>query len=227
MDELKRVTQQFAQAANMAGPTSYIPEVTGYSRADSMKGAISQGLSGGGSLAGQRSQEADAADKASRDAAMTRLQNKLDPSKYRVQRKDDGGFDFLDPEGNKIDISVYAKVTGQRLVDILKDSENPIDQEYVNDWLNMNTLMQSMYNGDAATVQSFVEQNPKLKGMKPQDLMMELVRKYPHLYRVGSYGDTLKNRENNAFSYNANFIPTGTDATAGAAAGSSGAWSPS
>lgn len=227
MDELKRVTQQFAQAANMAGPTSYIPEVTGYSRADSMKGALSQGLAGGGSLAGQRSQEADAADSAARSAAMQRLQDKLDPSKYRTVRKDDGGFDFLDPEGNKIDISTYAKVTGQRLVDILKDSENPIDQAYINDWSNMNTLAQAMYNNDGETVTSFIEQNKNLKGMKPQDLMMELVRKYPHLYRAGTYSNTLANRERNAFSYNPNFITTNTGTTAGAATGSSGGWRPS
>lgn len=227
MDELKRVTQQFAQAANIAGPTSYIPEVTGYSRADSMKGALSQGLAGGGSLAGQRGQEADAADSAARSAAMQRLQDKLDPSKYRTVRKDDGGFDFLDPEGNKIDVSTYAKVTGQRLVDILKDSENPIDQEYINDWSNMNTLAQAMYNNDGETVTSFIEQNKNLKGMKPQDLMMELVRKYPHLYRAGKYSDTLANREKNAFSYNSNFPSSGTGAApTGAGATGSGTYSP-
>lgn len=211
--DLKNLTQQFAQAANVAGPTSYIPEVTGYSRADSMKGAIAGGLAGGGSLASQRAQEADEADKQARAAAMQRLQDKLDPSKYQVRRKQDGGFDFLDPEGNKIDINTYSKVTGQRVVDILKDSENPTDLEYVNDWSNMNSLLNAMYNNDTDTIASFVEQNPSLKDKKPQDLAQELMRKYPHLYGLGGYGQTLANRGKSVFSYNSNYIPTGGSAS--------------
>lgn len=219
MEDLKRVSQQFAQAAQLPGPSSYIPEVTGYSRADAMKGAIAGGLAGGGSLASQRAQEADAADKAAREAAMRRIQDKLDPQKYQVRRKEDGGFDFLDPEGNKVDIGTYAQITGQRVVDILKDSENPVDLEYVNDWSNMNSLLNAMYNNDTDTIASFVEQNPSLKNKKPQDLAQELVRKYPHLYRSGSYGQTLGNRGKSIFSYNQNYIPTGGSSSSGSGGG--------
>ena len=209
MDDLKRVAQQFAQAAGLPGPTSSISEVTKYSQAGSMEGAIKQGIAGSGSLAGQKAKEADEADEAARQAAMRKLQDKLDPGKYTKQRKADGGFAFFDPDGKEIGIDRYAEMTGYRLADILKDSENPIDQEYINDYLNMNTLAQAMYNGDQDTINSFMEQNPNLKGQKPESLMMELIKKYPHLYGKGSYQQTLSNRGNKAFSFNSNYLLTG------------------
>lgn len=220
MDDLKKVAQAFVQAAKMDGPTSYIPEVTGYSQAANFEGAVKQGIAGSGSLAGQRAQEADAADKAARDAKIRELSDKLDPSKYRKERKADGGFAFFDPSGKEIGIDRYAQVTGYRLADILKDSENPIDLEFINDWSNMNSLMQSMYNGDQSTVDAFIQQNPSLKNMKPQDLMTELIRKYPHLYGRGSYQQTLSNRGSSAFRYNPNALVT-SDSSSG------GGWSPS
>lgn len=220
MDDLKKLAQSFVQAAQIAGPTSYIPEVTAYSQAGSMEGAIKQGLSGSGNLAGQKAKEADEADEAARKAQMQSLADKLDPSKYRRERKADGGFAFFDPDGKEIGVDRYAQMTGMRLVDILKDSENPIDQEYINDWSNMNTLAQAMYNGDQETVSAFIAQNPGLKDRKPEDLMIELIKKYPHMYGKGSYQSTLSNRGNKAFSYNQNaLVPS-------VAGGSGGGWSP-
>lgn len=223
MDDLKRIASQFAQAANIAGPTSYIPEVTAYSQAGSMEGAIKQGLAGSSGLATQKAREADEADEAARQAQMRKISDKLDPSKYRQERKADGGFAFYDPDGNEIGIDRYTQMTGQRLVDVLKDSENPIDQEYINDYMNMNSLAQAMYNGDQDTVNSFVSQNPILKDRKPEQLMIELIRKYPHLYGRGTYQQTLGNRGSKAFSYNSNAL-VAPSATGG---GTGGGWSPS
>ena len=222
MDELRNVAQQFVQAAQIDGPSSYIPEVEKFGRAGSIASAISRGLSGSGALAGQRAQEADAADEAARQARMRELSDRLDPSKYQRVRKSDGGFDFFDPSGKKININQYAQVTGQRLVDILKDSENPLDQEYINDWSDMNTLMQASYNGDATTVSSFVDQNPELKGLSPQDYALALVRKYPHLYNTGKYSQSLGNSGSAAFSYNPD-----EDLLSGTGTSSGSGWSPS
>lgn len=219
MEDLKRIASQFAQAANIAGPTSYIPEVTGYSQAGSMEGAIKQGLSGSGSLAGQKAQEADQADEAARQAQMRKISDKLDPSKYRRERKADGGFAFFDPDGAEIGVDRYTQMTGQRLVDVLKDSENPIDQEYINDYMNMNSLAQAMYNGDQDTVNAFIGQNPILKDRKPEQLMIELIRKYPHLYGRGTYQQTLGNRGSKAFSYNSNAPMVGTSTGTGGSGG--------
>mgnify|MGYP000948503649 CR=1 FL=1 len=219
MDDLKRVAQAFADAANISGPSSYIPEVTAFSRAGAIEGAIKQGLSGAGSLAGQKAKEADEADEAARKAAMSRIADKLDPGKYRRERKADGGFAFFDPEGKEIGIDQYAQITGMRLVDILKDSENPIDQEYINDYANMNDLAQAMYNGDSSTVDAFMQQNPELKGAKVENLMTELIRKYPHLYGRGNYQQTLNNRGAGGFKFNSNALTAPT-------VGGGGGWSP-
>lgn len=221
MDDLKRIAQQFAEAANISGPSSYIPEVSAYSRAGAIEGAVKGGLSAGGTLSGQKAKEADEADAAARKAAMSKIADKLDPAKYRRERKGDGGFSFFDPEGKEIGIDQYAQVTGARLVDILKDSENPIDQEYISDYANMNDLAQAMYNGDSATAEAFISQNPELKGAKVENLMTELIKKYPHLYGRGSYQQTLSNRGAGGFKFNANAI---TGATSG---GTGGGWSPS
>lgn len=204
MDDLKKISQAFVQAASMAGPTSYIPEVTGYNRAGSMENAVKRGISASGALSGQKAQEADAMDEAARKEAMRKIADKLDPGKYSKQRKADGGFDFIDAEGKKIDVDKYSQITGQRIVDVLKDSENPVDQEYVNDYSNMNDLAQAMYNGDSATIEAFMQQNPDLKGSKVQDLMTELIRKYPHLYGRGSYQQTLEGMGSGGFKFNGN-----------------------
>ena len=222
MDELKNIAQQFVQAAQINGPSSYIPEVQKFGQAGSIASAIARGLSGSGALAGQRGKEADEADEAARQAQMRQLSDKLDPSKYRRVRSADGGFEFFDPSGKKINIDQYAQITGQRLVDVLKDSENPTDLEYVNDWSNMNTLMQAVYNGDAATATSFLDQNPSLKGVSPQNYGLELVKKYPHLYRAGSYGQTVGNRGKAIFSYNPD-----SDLTSTGSSSSGSGWSPS
>lgn len=222
MDDLKKLAQEFAKAAAAPGSSSYIPEVTGYSQAGAVDPIVSKGLSAGGTLASKRGNEADAADEAARQAAARKIADKLDPSKYQKIRKADGGFDFLDPEGQPISIEKYIQATGERRVDALKDSENPIDQEYVNDWSNMNDLAQAMYNGDQQTIDAYIQQNPVLADRKPEQLMIELMRKYPHLYGKGTYQDTLSSRGTSAFKNNPNALV----APAGGAATSSG-WSPS
>ena len=224
MDDLKKLTQQFVQAANVSAPaTSAGPELQNYFKAAFMEPNIKQGINAGAGLSGQRAKEADAADEMARKAKIAELQDQADPSKYQKVRKTDGGFQFLDPTGKEIDINTFAQRTGQRRAEILKDSENPIDQEYINDWNNMNELAQAFYNNDTATIQAYQSANPGLANRKPADLMSELIRKYPHIYGRGgagpeAYQQTLKNRGMQIFS------PTGIS-TGGAA--STGGWSPS
>lgn len=199
MDDLKRVAQQFADAANIAPIATSVPEFANYFKAAFMDPVVKQGLGAGGSIAGQKAKEADEADEMARRAKAQEISNKLDPSKFTKVRKADGGFDFFDPEGKPISINDYAQVTGQRRVDVLKDSENPIDQEYINDWNNANELAQAFYNGDELTKQAYMQANPDLKNVSPQDFMSELIKKYPHLYGRGNYDETLGNRSRALF----------------------------
>jgi hypothetical protein len=50
--------------------------------------------------------------------------------------------------------------------------------------------------------------------MKPEDLMRELIRKYPHIYGNGQYADSYKNNNNPLLRYNTG-IPTGGAASGG------------
>jgi hypothetical protein len=222
MDDLKKLTQQFVQAANVGVPTTSVPEYADYFKAAFMEPEVKQGIQAGGALSGQRAKEADEADEMARKAKIQELADQADPSKYQKVRKADGGFQFLDPKGTEIDINTFAQRTGQRRADILKDSENPIDQEYINDWSNMNDLAQAFYNNDTATIQAFQQANPGLAGRTPADFMSELIRKYPHIYGRGgngadAYQQTLKNRGMQIFA----------PGTMGGGAALTGGWSPS
>lgn len=221
MDDLKKLTQQFVQAAQVNTPTTSVPEFGNYFKAAFMEPNIKRGINAGAGLSGQRAKEADAADEMARKKKIQELSDQADPSKYQKVRKTDGGFQFLDPGGKEIDINTFAQRTGQRRADVLKDSENPIDQEYISDWSNMNELAQAFYNNDTATIQAYQQANPGLANRKPADLMSELIRKYPHIYgRGGSGGEayqkTLKNRNMQIFA---------PGALGGG--GAAGGWSPS
>lgn len=128
-----------------------------------------------------------------------------DPSKFQRLRKDDGGFAFFDPAGKEIDIDTYAKKTGARRVDILKDSENPIDQQFIRDFDMTDQVSQAIYQNDIETLQALADDNPEVfkSGATQQGIMEELMRKYPHIYGRGRYEDTLKNASRPLFNQSA------------------------
>lgn len=146
-----------------------------------------------GVVADRQAQEAEQA----RQAQAKALQDKMDPSKYRMARKEDGGFDFFDPEGNPIDVTQYSKATGRSPAEILAKSENPFDIQYLNDYGNTRTMIDAIQTGDQETLQSLLangnEIDPKSTA---QDVMKELIKKYPHLYGGGDYGSSFA-RSNN------------------------------
>lgn len=205
-DDLKKLSQQFVAAANVAAPASTNQAIADYSKAAFIDPVVKQGVQAGGGLAGAQGQAADAADEAARKAQIQKLSDEADPSKYQKVRKADGGFAFFDPNGKEVDINKFAAVTGSRRADILKDSENPLDQEYINDYLNMQDLASALYNGDNDTVKAFQEQNPTTKGRTPQQLMGLLIQKYPHMYGKGTYQQTFSNRNQKIFNNNPNYV---------------------
>jgi hypothetical protein len=163
----------------------------------------------------QADAEAKAAE-AARQSKIQQLQDMSDPNKYKAIRKNDGGFDFKDPAGNPIDINTYAQRTGISRADILKNSDNPVDQQFVNDYNNVNTVMQAAFNKDQATVDEFKRQNNVPANMPINDYLKNvLIKKYPHLYGLGSYGDTVKNFGNPGAAFSTNNI--------GSSGGSTGA----
>lgn len=139
--------------------------------------------------------QAKAAEQA-RQAALQKAKDKIDPSKYTVVRKDDGGFDFFDPDGTAIDVKQYASVIGKTPAEILADSDNPFDRQFVNDYSNTRTLVDAIQQNDTDTINSFTANDQALGKMKPEDLMRELVKKYPNIYGKANYNDAYKTSYN-------------------------------
>jgi len=137
-------------------------------------------------VADQQAKEAEAA----RQAELQRLKEKLNPDNYKMVKKEDGGFDFFDPDGNAIDVKKFADVNGTTPAKILANSDNPFDQQYVNDYNNTKDLITAIQNGDNETVAKFRASNEQIGTMKPEDIMRELIKKYPHIYGKGNYSSS-------------------------------------
>lgn len=115
------------------------------------------------------------------------LQDETDPSKYTLKKKSDGGYDFFDPKGNQIDIATYTSKTGAKASDVLKDSENPIDIQYVNDYNNLQDLLSAVINKDTEKLDSYKQQFdaeglPDITKMKPQDVIDQFKKHYERIY---------------------------------------------
>lgn len=129
---------------------------------------IALGASSGayGNVADQ--QKADAqqqlqAEQANNDAIAQAKKDALDPSKYRKEIASDGGYEFFDPQGNKIDVKQYSAATGQHITDVLKNSQNPADTQFVTDYKNLQKLGGIMQNGDKAALDKLYKAQPDLK----------------------------------------------------------------
>ena len=103
-------------------------------------------------------------------------QDMADFSKYKKVPKDNGGYDFIDPQGNQVDVATVSQRTGTRPTEIVKDSDNPEDQQYVSDYTRLNKFVQSMQDmetGDkeaAAYVKTTVDNDPGLKKLWSEHL---------------------------------------------------------
>jgi hypothetical protein len=106
---------------------------------------------------------AQAQRKADLEAQARRLQDMTDPSKYQLTQKEDGGYDFFDPEGQQIDIATYAQRTGTRPADVLEKSQNPIDIQYVNDFNNLQKFMDAVVSKDTDAIKQFTDADANLK----------------------------------------------------------------
>lgn len=125
-----------------------------------------------------------------------KLQEESDPGNYRLERKEDGGFDFYDAAGNRIDVNQFARDTGTTPAAILSKSDNPFDQQYVNDYSNTKDLITAIQNGDQRRIQAYTANNEGIGSKRPEDLMRELIKKYPHIYNKGSIRDSYRSNGN-------------------------------
>jgi hypothetical protein len=115
-----------------------------------------------------------------------------DPKNYKVQQRADGGFGFYGPDGKEITAAQYANNTGQKLTDVLKDSQNPIDVRYVQDQKNLTQYLQAKSQSKfdpkqaaiAKQIESQVSSTHKINLAKanPQQLIQLMQQNYPTIY---------------------------------------------
>lgn len=148
-----------------------------------------QAFNTGTTVANQQQAEAEArqAEAARLKAEAQKIQDESDPSKYTLKKKEDGGFDFFDPHGNQVDIATYAKKTGVKPADVLKDSENPIDIQFVHDYNNLNDLLSAVVNKDTDKLDSYRQQFeaqglPDITKQKPHDIIEQFHKYYQRMY---------------------------------------------
>ena len=75
-----------------------------------------------------------------KNAAQAKIDS-LNPKNFRMDPAEDGGYNFYDGAGNPISVYDYARATGARPEELLKDSQNPNDQKFVRDHAVVQSLV--------------------------------------------------------------------------------------
>lgn len=111
------------------------------------------------------------------DALAKAKEDMQDPSKYREELDEKGGYQFFDPAGNKIDVKQYSAVTGKHITDILKKSQNPEDQEFVRNYNNVEKIGQILQAGSKDDRDKFFKDNPDAQ--TDYDLLKKKLKREP------------------------------------------------
>lgn len=131
----------------------------------------------------QNAQEKVKQDEYAAKIAAQKEADKADFKAYRVVKKSDGGYDFFDPDGQQVDIATLTQRTGVNPVDILKDSENPIDIQYVQDYNNLQDFVRAVLSGDRKKVESYTAAKPELNQYKDKDGINRLIQDFRQAYQ--------------------------------------------
>jgi len=163
-------------ASHAADQANYMSGLYQYARSKDAAGA--SGFNTSAMVDNQAKQAAIAAKKAA-DVA--------DASKYRSVPKQDGGFDFFDPEGNQVDIATLTNRTNTKASDWIKDSTNPIDTQYLEDTKNLNGLIQAVQSKDTSALnkykKGFADNGlPDLTQSKVEDILNQYHQYYKRYY---------------------------------------------
>lgn len=197
MDGIQQFSQAVISGASQPGVQGSNPLINNAMAGSFKLAGMKRAGNAMGVVANQQADEEEKRRQAEQQRRIQELQDQTDPAKFKQLRKDDGGFAFYDPSGKEIDINTYAQRTGQRRTDVLQDSENPIDQQYIDDYVQMNDLNQAVWRGDAAAIDEYKMLYPDLfKGDKsptPEDVTKKLLEKYPHIYGMGNYQKSYSN----------------------------------
>lgn len=105
----------------------------------------------------------------------------------RVQ-KEDGGFDYFDPLGNKITVEDYVRGTGKTKQSALEGSASAQDQEFLQNYNMVKKMREAIYSGDKETIEDIGSQLQEAgvdpSKIYPEDLMKALVQSYPDYFNT-------------------------------------------
>lgn len=116
------------------------------------------------------------------------LQDKASGAGYKRAPRADGGFGFTDPDGNEISAYQYARATGKDTSQVLSDSNNPIDAQYIRDYSNLQDFMDASLGGNKEAVSEYYKHNPQLKNLSPGDVIKKFQQAYPTVYGMKQPG---------------------------------------
>lgn len=175
-----------------ASPLGSFPELAKlYSSAPQVE-QVHLKASGDSYNTGVTADNAAAAQQASQQAALQKLKDVQDPSKYQQVQKQDGGYAFYDPLGNEISAQQYASVVGKSPADILKNSQNPVDkafvqdynqlQNYINDKANAKNDPKAKSAAQAVETQVRSTYGIQLHQQNPTDVINAFMQAYPTVF---------------------------------------------
>lgn len=121
--------------------------------------------------------------------------------KYQQIQKPDGGYAFYDPNGNEISASEYAAAHNMSPADLLKNSMNPIDKAFIQDYNQLNQYIIDKHNSKndpkaRSAAQAVETQVRKTYGIQlhqtnPNDVINAFLKAYPTVFGQGSSADNL------------------------------------
>lgn len=133
-------------------------------------------------------------------AAAQKLKALQDPSKYQQVQKADGGYAFYDPLGNEISAQQFAAVHNSTPSDVLKNSQNPLDRQYVNDFHQLETYINNKQRSgsdqkaadEAQKTEYTVATNYGIDLTKynPSQLIQQFMQAYPTVYGGNKAGSS-------------------------------------
>lgn len=189
--DYRQFTDSILKGASQGAPAGAIPELANAMTGSFRAAAVARPGKAQGQVATEQAAQEEERRKAAFAAEQKKIQDMLDPGKYDRRRKDDGGFAFFDPTGKEIDIDTYAKRTGLRRAEILSDSENPVDLQFLDDYETMNKINQAAWNNDSEALREYKRVYGDLfQGDNPptiEDLNRRMIEKYPHIFGRGNY----------------------------------------
>lgn len=121
--------------------------------------------------------------KAAAAAAKQKQKDLSNINSYKLVKKKDGGYDFFDPDGNQVDIATLTQRTGVKPADVVKDSENPIDIQYVNDYNNLQDYISAKLSGDSKKAKAYEASKPELAQYQGKGGAHQLISDFQNYYQ--------------------------------------------